>query len=69
MKNKTKKVTLLAWVIGIPLVTLEIYGLIVSRKLDSQSLIVTLIVFCLVFGIFVFLQKRGGEKVEKGDVD
>jgi uncharacterized membrane protein YfcA len=64
---KPKKRTILAWVICIPLVALEIYGFVHAKKLDTQSLIVTLAVFCLVFGIFIFLQKRGGEKVEKDE--
>jgi hypothetical protein len=62
---------MLAWAICIPLVALEIYGFVHAKKLDAQSLLVTLVifslVFCLVFGIFIFLQKRGGEKVEKDE--
>ncbi len=65
---KTKKSTIIAWIICIPLAVLEIYGLVSAKKMETQSLVWTLIAFGLVFCIFFFLiQRRGGEKVEKDE--
>jgi hypothetical protein len=64
---KPKRATIIAWAICIPVTALEIFGMVQAKKLDTQSLIVTLATFCLVFGVFIFLQRRGGEKLEKDE--
>lgn len=65
---RPKKSTIIAWIICIPLTALEIYGLVRAKKMEPQSLVMTLVTFALVFVIFFFLiQRRGGEKVEKDE--
>lgn len=65
---RPKKSTIIVWIICIPLTALEINGLVWAKKLDSRSLVMTLVTFALVFVAFFFLfQKRGGEKVEKDE--
>jgi uncharacterized membrane protein YfcA len=64
---KTRRMTVIAWIICIPLMALEILGLYLSKKLDSRSLIESLVVFILVFAVMALLQRKGGEKIEKDE--